>query len=501
MAADVRSHRLRLAVLTLASLGALAGLTGLSERAMFSQASPLKWGLSVAVPLLLAVCAMVREPLIPLAAATVLAIPFAGASAQLAGLALSPLLLLLIAGGAVAITRGPAVARRSMLGRVAPLALGLLTIPVLLGRTPSRSVELIAYLVATAWLVARASALPRGLTVMLAAIVASAALQASLAIWQSRTGNLLNLYGTSGQPRFGQDYFFQYEGENRPTGAFFDPISLGNALALACPLAVALAASRSGLSTRLRLGAAVAGGLAASALILTLSRMSWIAAATGILATVLLLPPSRRVRAAIGVAATGVVVIVVAAATLGSGLTQRFESILHPRSSATVTAEGDNQRIQFWDAALATAERHPIAGIGVEQLAPRLQQFPDTGPDIHAHSTYLQLLAEGGGLAIVALGAILVGAFVDLAEALRRRREQAAGAVGALLALLIVWSTDYTLRYVSVAATFAALLGVVSAVGRPATPSVPRPAPVGPRDRAPCLARSRLGRRGTRALG
>jgi len=75
-------------------------------------------------------------------------------------------------------------------------------------------------------------------------------------------------------------YFFAYGAQNRPTGSLYDPISLGNVLALICPLALVLSASaRTAAARFLALAALLLIGVA---LTLSLSRMSWIAAVAGV---------------------------------------------------------------------------------------------------------------------------------------------------------------------------------------------------------------------------
>src|SRR5205823_4519959 len=111
------------------------------------------------------------------------------------------------------------------------------------------------------------------------------AIQAYLAIQEFSTRIAFNPYG-GGVASYGSDYFFGYAGDIRPAAAFFDPISLGNALAIALPLAVAGAATRRNSSV-LRGVHGISAVVITAGLALTLSRMSWVGAAVGVLVVVL----------------------------------------------------------------------------------------------------------------------------------------------------------------------------------------------------------------------
>lgn len=452
---------LRWAVLVAASVAAAAGVSGLAQHALFSHATPLKYGVTVALPLLVVVAAASREPLLVVVSVLVVAAPFAGATTTYDGIAISPFALVLAAAAALAVGSGRLGARFSALGLAALPALVLLAVPVALASHPGRYAVLFGSMAATAWVVARAAVLPRGTTIVLGSIVGSAALQAGLAVWEYRTGNRLDLYGGAGRDVFGADYFFAYDGKLRPVGSFYDPISLGNVLALSCPLAVVLAVRARSAAARTALLAAVvviALGLAA-----TLSRMSWIGAAAGCLVAVALLPRGRRlVPLVLAGAAVGAAALLALSSGQGAFAT-RFDSIFHPTASSTPTAAGDRQRIELWWAALRTAEGHPVFGTGFGNLFPHLaHRVGGTWPDSNAQSTYLQVLGEAGAAGGLALLLVLGALGADLAAVLRRDRLLGAGLAGAAACLLVVWLTDWTLRYVPVAASVAVLLGLIA---------------------------------------
>ncbi|MDX6647624.1 MAG: hypothetical protein QOK40_3351 [Miltoncostaeaceae bacterium] len=455
---------LRLPLTAAAGVAALLGAAGVTQRLLFTQPSALKYLITVLGPLVLLAAAAASQPLLVLLAATIVAAPFAGFTANFGGLTVSPLIPLLLLCAAVAVASGPLAQGRSALAAVAlPVAI-LLALPLVRAGAPAQFALLMGALLLMAWLSARAVVLPGGLAAVLGAVVASAALQAGLAIWQFRTGHRLNLYDAAGQPSFGQEYFFGFGGRPRPTGSLYDPISLGNLLALACPAALALACTLRAAWARIAAGAA--GALVALGLTLSLSRMSWIGAALGMLVAAALMPAGARLRAGIALGGILVVALVVGAGLGGSGLGLRLDSILSPTASTTTTAAGDRHRLELWQAAGAVAEEHPVLGVGFDELSPQLARRVSGAAGSHAHSTYLQILAESGLAGLLALGLALGGLGRDLKRGLRRRSPLAAGLVGSAAALLAGWLTDYTMRYLAVAAMAGVLFGAAAGLAR-----------------------------------
>ncbi len=130
------------------------------------------------------------------------------------------------------------------------------------------------------------------------------------------------------------------------------------------------------------------------------------------------------------------------------------------------TAQGDRQRVELWRAGFATVEAHPITGVGLGKLFPHLaHRVRRPGPQSHAQSTYLQVLAEAGVAGGLALLLVFAGLGRDLARGLRRERALYAGLAGALATVLITWLTDYTVRYAVVATTLAVLFGAIASRG------------------------------------
>ena len=443
----------------------------------------LKYAVTVAGPLLLLLAALHPRPLEPIVAGMVIVAPFAAYPFTLKGIGVPAILPFGLVAVVLAVVTGPHGGPKSSLARSAPFIAALLLLPVLAGTQLSATGDhissplvVVGTLLAMSWLVSRAAATPEGTRLVIAAVVASAVLQAALAIWEFQTGRTLNLF-TSSQSSFASGYFFSYGASNRPTGSFADPISLGNVLAIALPLTTIAALSYRRSRNSLNRGP-VAGGtlpvlvmaagmLIGLGLVLTFSRMSWVAAVAGLALAVLLRPKGTRARLAGGLLLLGGLAIVLAVAAAGPTLGTRYDSIFHPTAANVSTANGDRTRQQLWKAALDVAVQYPVAGVGFDKLAPELAtHVADVSILSHAHSTYLQVAAEGGlvlGIGALTLFALALGR--DLRKGLRTS-PLAAGLAGSILALAICWTTDYTIRYEAVAASVAPLIGLIAAGGR-----------------------------------
>jgi O-antigen ligase len=425
----------------------------------------LKYALTVGGPLVVVAAALSPNPLAFLVTTIVVVAPFGGFSATLAGTEIPVLVPLLLLASAAAVAGGGVAPRLSALGAAAVAATALLALPIAQGADPGAGAVWLASMLAVGWLSARAAATPGGLRLVVGGLVASGALQGLIALWEFRTGHRLNLYGTAGTPAFGADYFFGFSHQDRPTGAFYDPISLGNVLALSAPLALALTLTARGVWARSL--PAIGGLCAAVGLTLSLSRMSWIAAGVGLLVTLALLPRGGRGRSAATSVALVVAAIAAGGALVGPALNSRFDSIGDPTSSRNTTARGDRLRVQLWHAAADVAVSNPVAGAGVGALEPQLERrVAGAKPGMHAHSTYLEVAAEAGLLGVVALAILLSALVRDVWRGLRAERALVAGMAGAAVAMLVGWLSDYTIRYSAVAVTAAALLGAIAAAGR-----------------------------------
>ncbi len=345
----------------------------------------------------------------------------------------------------------------------------LLLLPVAIGVQPLHELLYVLAFLDIAWLCAKVGGMyPEGRLLVVLFFVGSASLQALVALAQYVTGNAFNLYGGAGSATYSaQSYFFNYETTHRTTGTFFDPISLGNVLAMALPLAVLLVL-RAELPGRVRLGAAAAGVVVVGGLAVSLSRASWIAAAVGVVAVALFSRGEQRRRGALLAGVLIVGALSAASALYGPAITSRFTSILHPTSSNVKTAPGDRTRQDLWAAAFDVFETHPVTGVGFGNLAERLEAaVPGSGPGIQAQNTYLQYIAEGGVFGAGVLLLLVGGVCADLHRT-RKVDWLYPGLVGASLGVAVTWTTDFTARYYAVAGCLAVLVGLIATAATPA---------------------------------
>jgi O-Antigen ligase len=452
----------RIALLALGLVAACAAGTGAAQHELFDRPSDLKYAVTVIVPLLAVSVIASREPVTRSAFLLIVLAPFGGFDSTISGVQV-PLIAPLCVGAVLVAMLAPGELTRMRMNPV-PLALAavLLAVPLLTGSSPAHYLGLLATLGAAGFVAARACSRPSGTSIVLAGLVTSAVVQASIELWQLRTGHALNLYGSAGAPVLGRDYFYQFEDVFRPSAALYDPISLGNLLAIALPAAVALALRAS--SPWVKLAWAGSGLWIMLGLVLTLSRMSWIAGVVAVVVVVALQERGRLV-AATAIAASVVIVLMAALVVDGSSLGKRLDSVIAPTSTKTANHVEDRTRTRIWAATGDIIAQHPIAGVGFGELHRDLAgNYPDSRPGVHAHSTYLQVLGEGGALAGLAFAMVLAAAVVTVARAVRRRVPHAVALAGSLVATLTCWSTDYTVRYLAVAATFATVFGAISAL-------------------------------------
>lgn len=454
------------------AIGVVAGACGLTEGFMFAAPSLLKYSLTVAAPAIGIVLLTSKRPLRLAVGLTIICIPFGGAKATFAGEKISLLMVMLVLSAVVAILNGPKPQALSRVGIAGTAGAGLLIVPILIGGDSGTAVVIVA-MTCVAWLVSRvAREGESGLTTIYWAVAAAAALQAVIAIYEFKTNHRLNLYGSAGAGVSESTYFGTAAGHageshstQRPSGTFYDPISLANTLALSCPIIVVLAARTREFVGRLVLG--IAGLLVALALALTFSRFSWIGAAAGTLIACLALPRmSLRIGALLGVVGMLAIAAALALAVAGPRLVSRFETISNPtEASNRITAKGDRVRVEDWQVDIKTFLSHPFAGVGFGNISQSLARYvPNVQEGSNGQSTYLQIAAEAGILGVAAL-VLLLGAMANATyRGLVRSRLLAAGALGGGVAVLVVWVTDVTIRYTPVAAFFAILIGVAAAL-------------------------------------
>jgi O-antigen ligase len=462
-----RPLELRQLLVLVAGAAALAGASGLTEAVLFHQPSMLKYVLTVVGPLLLVALLTVRQPLALVTAVLLVAAPFAGLQMTPHGIripALEPILILGLI--VIALSRPPAL-KRSALSAAAPVLMLTFLIPVVDSPARSDVLGVLASLFLAAYFAARVSTTRSGFLTLAWAFVLSAVFQAALAIWEHATGHAINFYGQAGTQVFGTTYFFGYSGTSRPPGAFYDPISLGNVLAIAIPLCVGLAIHHARRGRWLEVaGAAAASAVIVVALEMSLSRSSWIGAAIGLVAMGILLPPLPRSVVLPLLVLAVAIPVTIGAFSPGSTGVQRLGSILHPLNESN-TGQGDQIRLEVWQRALSTTAQHPIAGVGFGRFQRILSaEFPPAGTQGQAQSTYLQLAVEGGIIAVVGLLVVLIGLGRDLSGVMRRDRLTGAMLVGASLVMLTAWTTDVTIRYSGVAVFMGVLFGMVAGRAR-----------------------------------
>ncbi len=467
-------NRQSLRMLLVALLAALfvAATTGLVGRHVFHQASSLKYDLTVAGALIALLALLDRRPARIAIWVLVLAAPFAPYVITIHGQAVSALLAATVFAVVVVLAEGPVDDgrhRRSSLATAAPWILLLLAIPAVLSANPQTKIVYLLTPVVLGWVVFRVCRLyPDGKDVVVWALLGSASLQSALSLVQRSTGHATNLYG-QGTASYSSSYFFNYGKVARTTGAFFDPISLGNVLAAALPFALLMAIRRDQQFGR-RVAAMGLCLLLGAGLAVSFSRESWIAAAAGCVLVALTSPRGQRRR---GVALVSVLLVGAGALAVsldGAAISSRFTSIIHPDTVKASSGDTNSERISIWSEAVGTFEKNPLVGVGLGDFTTYQSSLsPATPLSGDTQNVYLQYLAEAGLLGGVSLGLLLIGVAADVVAAGSKDPVRPA-LVGSVVAIAICWITDVTVNYTAVEASVAIVLGLVVAAGsRPAS--------------------------------
>ncbi len=468
-------------VIALASAAvALLAATGFVQSEAFHEASNLKYSITILGPLLILTAALSRHPLRVVMLPAIVVAPFASATVGLAEMRVGLLAPFLVAGALIAPLASVQRGRMSSLAPAGLLAFPLLLLPLANGTDVGSYVAALALLLALAWLVSIVAREPGGMAAVLTAITVGAVIQSLIALWQARTGHLLNLYGTAGSQQYASNYFYSYGSTKRPGGSLPDPISLGNVLAISLPCTIMLAVQAQRRSRRLLMS--IAALLIAAALILTLSRESWIGGFAGSIVAIALLPHGMRMRVVKHLALGAAVIAVAAGVAEGPAVMGRLSSIGDPTSTQGVSAAqvgvaiGDQHRLQYWHVAVVDAfGGNPLTGVGIGNLGDFMRDRvltagagirSGTAIFLHAHSTYFQMLGEAG-----LFGAVLLLLAVSglLRDALRSRGAEpilGPGLAGSAVALLICWVTDWVIHNEPVAACVGIMLGAIAAGGR-----------------------------------
>ncbi len=479
LAVRVRAEQVpRLLAVVACVIATFAGVSGATQDVLFAAPSLLKYMLTVLAPVIGIILLTSRHPLRIIVALTIICIPFADAGAHFGGEQVTLLTAVLALAVIVAIVSGGRPDSLSSLGIVCVVALTLLIAPLLIGHD-SGGVVILTGMVLVGWLTSRVVREgDEAVSVVYWAVTIAAVIQAVIAIYEFKTNHRLNLYGSAGSAGAETGYFGTAAGHageahttERPSGTLYDPISLGNILALSCPIIVVLAARTR--SVTLRLALIGAGVVVALGLGLSFSRFSWIGGGVGTVIACLVLPSPRLRARALAIAAVVVAAAaVLAVSTAGPHIVSRLETISNPTHAANrISAKGDRERVEAWHADVRTFLEHPLAGVGLGRIRYSLARYlPKVKEASNGQNTYLQIAAEAGLLGLAALALVIGGAGVALVRGLRTSPVLAAGALGGGAAILIVWLTDVTIRYTPVAAFFAIILGVAAAL-----PTLPSP--------------------------
>ncbi len=249
-------------------------------------------------------------------------------------------------------------------------------------------------------------------------------------------------------------------------GSFYNPNCLAGYLLAAMPAAAVLLASawaktrHAEAQERPRFGVILAGFallLPAVALLLTASRAGILGALLG--ATVfVVIRPSRISKRWLAVAALALVALTIAAPPLR----QRFVEAASQSHSAAF-------RWYTWKGAVRMIEARPLLGFGPGGFEFAYQQFAEAGFTRMAHETPLQIGAEAGLPALLALLAALGLIGKDLLAAGRAEGiagVEAAAGLAALGAVGFQNLLDYTWYVTAVGLTLAAVVGLALAAAR-----------------------------------
>ncbi len=467
----------------LVGLLAIAGCAGILAHSAFLQFSVLKWALTIGGPLVVLLLLFSRRPGLWACGLMILVIPVAPFVASVGTFQISVLFaatalatVTVMLEGAV---RSPSAGPLPALVVVTPLLIACSLVPIFRGDLVTHQLLYLALFVDIVWICLRTAAnYPEGRTVITLAFIGMAALQGSAAVYEYVTGHRIDLYGGAGQATYAaQSYFFEYGHSARTSGTFFDPISLGNVLAMALPLALVLVLRRAEVPW-VRVACLISLVPILAGIVVALSRASWIAATLAVLCVVLFSRGSQRLRALVLVVAVGVAAVVTVQSVYGPLVTTRFASIFHPTAAGVSTAKGDTIRQEQWHEAERLFSSNVVGGVGFGNLAPDFEaKIAGLDSTTHAQNVYLQYLAEGGLFGGAVLVLLAGGVVVDLRRG-RRRDPLYPGLVGASVGVAATWVTDYTVRYFAVAGCFAVLLGLIASGGSVASPATPIGEPV-----------------------
>ncbi|MEO7040150.1 MAG: O-antigen ligase family protein [Candidatus Elarobacter sp.] len=197
--------------------------------------------------------------------------------------------------------------------------------------------------------------------------------------------------------------------------------------------------------------------LAAVTDLLTLSRAGIIGAGIGVVVVLLVLRPFRGDAVRFATVLVLVVGLGVALA-LRAGVPVGYFSL----DQAPQTADHLANRSQLWHAAIVLWQSSPLVGVGAGNYELELGAVGLPGVRTHANSIYLQSLAEGGVIGLLATVALFVTTIVVLARS-GVRRPLVVGALGAAVALASHQILDDLFFFPKVASAYWLVVGVAIA--------------------------------------
>ena len=242
---------------------------------------------------------------------------------------------------------------------------------------------------------------------------------------------------------------------------------IGPLVLMMLPLCAALIQTDDHPAIKLGMLLAALGGLAATAL--TFNRASAVALVAVLLFGV------WRYRRQVWILATIAICLAAAVAWFAaSGYRARFEqALVEIRGMGTGSV---SERFKLWDAGLAIAKAHPVAGVGIGNYPVYLERYAPGHGDLPAHNSFVQIAAEAGFAGLALYAALFLTALIVSGAASRRGPPTGAIAAGLQLSLvayltasLFLSRHDMVLAYI--------IVGWVAAVADATTNQRARPLP------------------------
>ncbi len=206
----------------------------------------------------------------------------------------------------------------------------------------------------------------------------------------------------------------------------------------------------------------VCGGIIALSILLNFTRSVWLGCFAGAVYVV-----ARRRARWLWTLPVLVALILVAGPSL---VRHRAESVLHPERDPSAAI-----RLEMWRVGLRMVERHPLVGVGPDNIPEAYDLYlppgeaPIAGYHGHLHNDFVQLAAERGLPCLAAwvwFMVALIAATVRCARKLRKFRWVAHGAIAASLALVTEGFFEFNFGSTPVLMVFLFLAALPFAVER-----------------------------------